>query len=173
MTANLIPPARLRPAASDVDLKRIVWPIVRRLPSYVRLGWALLRDPAIERRHKALLTSAVLYTVTPIHLILSPIPVVGQLDSVVLLLLGLQQALAHCPPESRARYFARLQLRPRQITKDLHVVLYATWVALGKVGRPIHRLRFAGHVAAGFGRRIVRRLAGSRERAAAFRLTLR
>ena len=141
------------------DLKAILWPIAKRLPAYVRLAWALVREPAIPRRHKTLLYSTAVYTFTPLHWIASPIPVVGQADSVVLLLLGLRQALTHCPPQIRARHLARLKIAPGQMDKDLRATMAVAWYALGEIGRPVTRnVRFAGRVAGGFSRRLAYRI---------------
>lgn len=141
------------------EMKAILWPIVKRLPAYVRLAWALVREPAIPRRYKTLLYTTAVYTFTPLHLIASPIPVVGQADSVVLLLLGLRQALTHCPPQVKARHLARLKIRPGQMDKDLHATLGVAWYALGEIGRPVTRnVRFAGRVAGGFSRRLAYRI---------------
>src|SRR5262249_41674263 len=135
----------------------------RRLPAYARLAWALGREPSIPARHKALLYAAVLYTVTPAHAPLGVIPVVGQVDSPVLLLLGLRTALAHCPARVVRRHLAALGLSRHQLEVDLGTVLYVAGVALGRASRSTARqLRFAGRVARGFTRRAIRRLAGER-----------
>ncbi len=154
--------ARPRPVRPEAELKALLWPVIKRLPTYIRLGWALLREPAIAHRHKALLYAAIAYSVTPAHLVLSPVPVLGQIDNIVLLFLGLQQASAHCPPEVRTRHLARLKLAPTQLDRDLHTLLYVAWRALGQVGRPVgSNLRFAGRVMRGFSRRVLKRLAGN------------
>ena len=107
----------------DRNLKTVLWPIIKRTPSYLRLAWNLAREPAIEHRHKTLLYATVLYQVTPANLLLSAIPVVGQLDTLVLLLLGLRQVLAHCPAEIAARHCAQLKLTPNQLETDIKNVL--------------------------------------------------
>jgi|SRR5579884_1538808 len=165
-------PRNVRPSRGDLtpqDLKAILWPIVKRLPAYVRLAWALVREPAIPRRYKTLLYTTAVYTFSPLHLVASPIPVVGQADSVVLLLMGLRQALAHCPPQVKARHLARLKISPGQMDKDLRATMGVAWYALGEIGRPVTRnVRFAGRVAGGFSRRLVYRIRdegrGKRER---------
>jgi uncharacterized membrane protein YkvA (DUF1232 family) len=153
-------PAHSKPL--EEDLKRLAWPILKRLPAYAKLAWALGKEPTIPRRHKTLLYSAVLFTVTPVQFLTAPIPVLGQIDGVVLFLLGIRQALGHCPPEVAARHLTRLRLSRNQLERDLRVSLYIAWRAVGKVGNPVGRnLRFAGRVAGGFGRRLARRLASA------------
>ncbi len=158
--------ARPRQEQSQEDLKALFVPIMKRLPRYLRLGWALLRDPEIERRHKLFLYSAIVYAVTPVNLMTSAVPVVGQIDTFVLLLLGLRHTLIHCPPEVAARHLARLKLAPKQLSRDMYVLLYIGWSAVGNIGRKVRRpvgsnLRFAGRVATGFSRRMVGRLIGT------------
>jgi hypothetical protein len=147
------------PSLSPGETKALLWPIVKRVPAYVRLGWALCREPAIPHRHKTLLYTTLVYTFTPAHLLLSPVPVLGQVDSLVLLLLGIRQAVAHCPAEVCDHHLARLKLAPTQLNRDLHVTLYVSWHTVGKIGRPLgHHLRFAGRVLRGFSRRTLKRL---------------
>jgi uncharacterized membrane protein YkvA (DUF1232 family) len=139
----------------------LLWPVVRRLPAYARLAWALAREPSIPARHKALLYAAAVYTVTPAHAPLGVIPVVGQVDSPVLLLLGLRTALAHCPASVARRHLAAAGLSRRQLEVDLGTTLYVAGVALGQASRSTARqLRFAARVARGFTRRTIQRLAG-------------
>lgn len=155
-------PARI---ARDTELSRTdVWallmPIMKRVPAYIRLGWALIRDPAIGRRHKSLLYFTIIYTVSPLHMLMGPIPVVAQVDSIVLLLLGIRQAIAHCPEATVARHLSRLKLPARQMDRDLNVAVSLAWRTLRRIGRPVGReVAFAGRVAHGFGRRVMERLA--------------
>src|SRR5436305_2848730 len=88
-------------------VKAELLPIVKRFPAYLRCGWALIREPAIPLKHKTLLYSVVLYTITPAHMVVGVVPVLGQVDSTLMFLLGLRQALAHCPPEIRRKHLKR------------------------------------------------------------------
>jgi uncharacterized membrane protein YkvA (DUF1232 family) len=154
------PHRRRRPDSLEEDLRLIAWPIVKRLPRYARLAWALAREPAIPSRYKAGLYGAVVYTITPLHLIGGLIPVVGQIDSIVLLLLGLRRALRHCPAEVAQRHLTRLGLEPRLLSRDLHVTVYIGLRAFGRVARPIGRaVETAAELAYGAGHRMVDRAA--------------
>jgi uncharacterized membrane protein YkvA (DUF1232 family) len=153
--------ARMERPLIKEDWKRLVWPIVKRLPTYVRLAWALGRDPTIPHRHKLLLYSSVLYSVSPLTFALGVIPLVGQVDNIILLLFGIQQILRSCEPRTARRHLARFGLSTTQVTDDLRTLGLVTAHALLAVGRPLAaHARFAGHVAAGFGRRALRRLTG-------------
>src|SRR5438093_8680434 len=54
--------------------------LIRRLPTYVRLVWALLRDGRIPAQQKLILVGIGAYLFLPIHLIPDFVPVLGQLD---------------------------------------------------------------------------------------------
>ena len=143
----------------NVNLKTLLWPIAKRLPVYAKLAWALVREPAIPRRHKALLYGAALYTLSPAHLFVQPIPLVGQVDNLALFLLGLTQALHHCPPDIAAQHYTRLHLPPTQLQDDLQTMKQAIGYGVSKIGKPLLlHARFAGRVAGGLGRRAVRRV---------------
>lgn len=105
------------------DLCALVGPVLKRLPTYLRLGWALAKEPAIPWRHKTLLCLFPVYCVSPVNLLAQSIPVLGLVDEAVWFLVGTRQALAHCPPPVAARHFARLHLAPRQLQKDVNMVL--------------------------------------------------
>lgn len=144
---------------SEVDFKKILWPIFKRVPRYLRLALALAREPEIPARYKTILYGAVVYQVTPIHYLLTPIPVVGQIDTIVLLILGIRQAYDHCPPDIANHHFARLGLRRNQLDRDMAVVLgfgdYTVTTAASRVARDV---RFASRLASGVGKRQISRL---------------
>jgi len=50
--------------------------------------------------------------VTSVHFLFSPIPVLGRIDTLLLLLLGIRQMLANCPPDVARGGFERLSLSP-------------------------------------------------------------
>ncbi len=144
------------------DPRALIWPIVKRLPAYLRLAWALSREPAIPWRHKTLLYLFPVYYFSPAHLAVHPIPVLGQIDGVFFLVLALRQALAHCPRPVLARHLARLNLGPTQLEDDWHTALRVLRRVGGSVAGPVvRRLHFAEHVAGGFRERTVRRAAGA------------
>ena len=54
--------------------------LIRRLPMYIRLVWALLRDGRVPAQQKLILVGIGAYVVLPIDLIPDFVPVLGQLD---------------------------------------------------------------------------------------------
>lgn len=151
-----------RLAAGDPTAAQVLLPILKRLPRYVRLGWALGHAPSIPKRHKVLLVSAALYPVSPASLAMAVIPVIGQADVIVLFLLGIRQALKHCPPEKASQILARVGLEEGQLEADLSAVGMLVRRAARNAGQDLGgRLRFGARVAGGFARRAAQRMADS------------
>jgi uncharacterized membrane protein YkvA (DUF1232 family) len=161
-------PAKPPPPATDSpgqDAKAVLWPIAKRMPRYARLAFELAREPAIPARYKAGLYATVVYQVTPIHLVVTPIPIIGQVDTIVLLLLSIRQILAHCPEDVARRHFAKLRLPRQQIDRDVDAVLRLSGEAVAKAQRKIKKdLRFVGRFAAGLGRRQINRLVSASQK---------
>src|SRR5574340_255849 len=66
------------------------------LPRFVRLYWRLLWDRRVSIWPKALLVLAVLYVLSPIDLIPDYIPVIGEVDDLVVLLAVLRLFMYLC-----------------------------------------------------------------------------
>lgn len=67
-------------------------------------AWALFRDPDVPRSAKVILPATVVYVASPIDIIPDFIPLLGQLDDLVVLTLGLALVL---------------WLTPRHVIEDL------------------------------------------------------
>jgi uncharacterized membrane protein YkvA (DUF1232 family) len=132
--------------------------MVKRLPAYLKLAWALIKEPAIPWRHKLPLYSVPIYEISPPHLLIAAVPVLGQIDSILLLLIALRHALSHCPPLVVERHLWALNLTSAQITADCSTIRETAQGMCGSRLRSVNgRLRFAGRVARGFtNRRIAR-----------------
>ena len=62
------------------------------------LAWRLFRDPGVPRPAKAVLPAVLVYLASPIDLIPDFIPVLGQLDDLLVLAAGLGLVLWLTPP---------------------------------------------------------------------------
>lgn len=125
-------------------------PVVRRLPAYSRLAAALLRDPALRLRHKALVVGGVAYLLSPIDLIPGLVPVLGQLDDLAVALWALRLALRTMPEQSAARHLGAHGLSWDTLDADL--------ARVGRTGRLLVRagLQVGGRVAGTVGRAVAR-----------------
>ena len=73
-----------------------------------RLTWRLARDPRTPLRAKLILGAAVLFVVSPINWIPNLVPVLGQIEDVALLSLGMELFLRNVPEYLKAEHRAAL-----------------------------------------------------------------
>ena len=69
------------------------------LPNFARLYWRLFRDRRVPILPKALLVLTLVYVVSPLDLVPDFVPVLGEMDDVVVVLAGLWLFVRLCPPE--------------------------------------------------------------------------
>jgi uncharacterized membrane protein YkvA (DUF1232 family) len=69
------------------------------LPSLVRLYWRLLRDARVSVWPKALLVAALAYVALPFDLIPDALPLLGQVDDVVIVMAAGRWFLRWCPAD--------------------------------------------------------------------------
>jgi uncharacterized membrane protein YkvA (DUF1232 family) len=69
------------------------------VPDCLLLFRALLRDPRVPRRRKALVAALLVYVAMPIDLVPDVIPVAGQLDDAIIVALVLRSVLRAGGPE--------------------------------------------------------------------------
>jgi uncharacterized membrane protein YkvA (DUF1232 family) len=81
---------------------------LRHLPQFVRLYWRLLRDGRVSVWPKALLLVGLLYLVSPIDLIPDVLPVIGEVDDLLLLIVVCRLFIYLCPPEIVREHVRRI-----------------------------------------------------------------
>jgi len=135
--------------------------LVRRLPKYGRLAWALARDRRLSRVRRLAVLAAAAYVVSPIDLIPGIIPVAGQLDDLAVALAAIRLALDGLQPQVRAERLAAAGLAHGDLEADLRTTgAIAGWLARSalRVGTEVARAVFAngGAVAGEVRNRITR-----------------
>src|SRR4051812_14922549 len=106
------------------------WVTVKRLPSYLKLVANMARDPEVPMPAKSALAVGAVYTISPVDLIPGIIPVAGQLDDMVVLLLAIRTAVRACPPEVATRHLERAGLGKDVFDEDMAAVKDAAiWLA--------------------------------------------
>lgn len=80
--------------------------VLRHLPGFVKLYWRLLHDRRVPLLPKALLITAILYVVVPFDF--DYLPVLGQLDDLVVLILACRWFIRLCPPPLVEEHVARI-----------------------------------------------------------------
>jgi uncharacterized membrane protein YkvA (DUF1232 family) len=103
---------------------------VKRLPRYGRLATNMLRDDRVPVEARTALVAGAAYVVSPIDLIPGFIPVLGQLDDLLVALLGIRFALAQSDPAVRTEHLERAGLRDEDFAEDLRTVRDTTVYAL-------------------------------------------
>lgn len=93
--------------------------LVRRLPTYMRLVWALLRDGRVPAAQKLILVGIGAYLFLPIDLIPDFVPVLGQLDDFAVILLGLDLFIRSAPAEVVDDHLARISQDRDQLRRDI------------------------------------------------------
>jgi len=92
---------------------------VRKLPTYARLIWGLARDPRVPMNQKVVLGGIAAYLAFPIDIIPDFIPVIGQMDDLAVLILGLDWFIRNAPPDVVADHMARIAENHDTLSKDL------------------------------------------------------
>jgi uncharacterized membrane protein YkvA (DUF1232 family) len=73
--------------------------VLTHLPNFVRLYWRLFRDRRVPIWPKALLVGALAYVVLPFDLIPDVLPLIGEVDDLVIVLAAARWFIGWCPPE--------------------------------------------------------------------------
>src|SRR3712207_6363690 len=110
------------PAPETNPVMERFWAAVRRIPRYVFLGTHLVRDDRVPKKVKATIAVGGAYVISPIDLVPGLIPVAGQLDDLVVLLVALRRALKSCPPEVADENLKRAGLTMDDFDTDLKAV---------------------------------------------------
>ncbi len=92
---------------------------VRKLPTYARLIWGLARDPRVPVRQKAVLGGIAAYLAFPIDIIPDFLPVIGELDDLAVLIIGLDWFIKNAPPEVVEEHMAKIAARDDTLSRDL------------------------------------------------------
>ncbi len=120
--------------------------LIRHMPNYARLAWALAKDPRLSKARRAAVLAGAAYVLSPIDLVPGIIPVVGQLDDVLIALGVIRLALNGLKPEFRYEVLTKAGLTGADLEDDFRATTHiAGWIArsgirLGeKVGNRIVR----------------------------------
>jgi uncharacterized membrane protein YkvA (DUF1232 family) len=114
--------------------------LIRRLPTYMRLVWALLRDSRVPAGQKLILAGIVGYIVLPIDLIPDFVPVLGQLDDIAVVLLGLDLFIRSAPQDIVEEHLSRIAQDKDQLTRDIATAEQLFGDRLGNVRGTLERI---------------------------------
>ncbi len=95
---------------------------VRKLPAYARLVWGLARDERVGGAQKLILVGIIGYLLMPIDVIPDFLPILGQLDDVAVVLLGLDLFIKAAPQDVVDEHLGRIAKGRDDLAKDMDQV---------------------------------------------------
>jgi uncharacterized membrane protein YkvA (DUF1232 family) len=120
------------------DMAEVV-DLIRRLPTYIRLVWALLRDGRVPGQQKLILAGIGAYLFFPIDLIPDFVPVLGQLDDLAVVLLGLD--LRSAPADIVEEHLAKISQDQDQLRRDIATAERLLGDRVGDVRDTVEKMR--------------------------------
>jgi len=115
--------------------------LIRRLPTYIRLVWALLRDARVPGQQKLILAGIGAYLVLPLDLIPDFVPVLGQLDDLAVVLLGLDLFIRNAPQDIVDEHLAKIAQDKDQLRRDIATAERLVGDRLDEVRDTVGRIR--------------------------------
>jgi uncharacterized membrane protein YkvA (DUF1232 family) len=115
--------------------------LIRRLPTYIRLVWALLRDGRVPAQQKLILAGIAGYLFFPIDLIPDFVPVLGQLDDLAVVLLGLDLFIRGAPEDIVEEHLAKIAQDKDQLRRDIATAERLLGNRVGEVRDTVEKLR--------------------------------
>jgi uncharacterized membrane protein YkvA (DUF1232 family) len=82
-----------------IDSSKLSWRFLRHLPDFVRLYWRLFVDQRTPFLPKLVLVAAIGYLILPFDIIPDVVPIIGEVDDVVIFLAACRLFIALCPTE--------------------------------------------------------------------------
>jgi uncharacterized membrane protein YkvA (DUF1232 family) len=118
--------------------------LVRRMPSYGRLAWQLGNDPTLPVSRRGALIGAAAYLLSPIDVVPGIVPLLGQLDDLLVVIVALRFALASMSPDQRQHHLAAVGLSDSLLAADERAILDLGAWTLRAAARTSVRLGRAG-----------------------------
>jgi uncharacterized membrane protein YkvA (DUF1232 family) len=123
--------------------------LIRRLPTYIRLVWALFRDRRVPAQQKLILAGIGAYVFLPIDLIPDFVPVLGQLDDLAVVLLGLDLFIRTAPEDIVEEHLAKISQDKDQLRRDIAMAERLLGAGVGQVRDTVEKLRTRDYKTAG------------------------
>lgn len=120
--------------------------LIKRLPAYAGLSKQLITEARLSKKQKIILGAGFGYLASPIDLIPGIIPVLGQLDDILVVLLSIRAVVRDYDQETVDRMLADQGLAREQIDADIALVketmkaitvkvASTAWRGLSRVGK--------------------------------------
>ena len=96
---------------NNLDLGRDAWRVIRHLPEFTRLYWRLLWDRRTPILAKAVLIASILYVLMPFDLIPDALPIIGEVDDLVIFVAACRLFIGLCPDDLVREHVRRIGAR--------------------------------------------------------------
>lgn len=110
-------------------------PLLLKLPRYGKLLLSLSQEPTLGLAQRLSLAGTVIYAFSPIDLIPGVIPILGQVDDLVVLLLVIRSVVYSCPNQIGRRHLAKAGLEIEEIESDYLLLVDTAGVMVARVTR--------------------------------------
>jgi uncharacterized membrane protein YkvA (DUF1232 family) len=121
------------PQANDISTLGRLRSWARDINRDVRALYLCARDPRVPWHAKAVALAVAAYALSPIDLIPDFIPVLGYLDDLIIVPLGILLAIKLIPPAILAEHRAAAVAAPIQPSRSAAAVIIAIWIGLALV----------------------------------------
>ncbi len=94
--------------------------LLRTVINRARLVWRLMRDPRVPGYLKALPVAILIYLALPVDLLPDIAPLLGQVDDLGVLIVGIESFIALCPSEVVEEHLRQIEgrVRPSRTTSE-------------------------------------------------------
>src|SRR3982074_714683 len=93
--------------------------------------WIAARDPGVPWYAKALAFAVAAYALSPIDLIPDFIPVLGYLDDLIIVPLGVWATISLIPADALAEYRAIVSTAERPVSRLAAIAIVVVWILIG------------------------------------------
>ncbi|MHB9130509.1 MAG: YkvA family protein [Armatimonadota bacterium] len=121
------------------EMREQVMPIIARIPAYGRLIYALVTHRELTAKQKAPILLALGYNALPLNLVPGFIPVLGELDDLLVLFWAIKRTLAVLSPEQASAMLSKVHVTPEQMESDEAIIRQALFVMPARGAKAVGR----------------------------------
>lgn len=138
--------------------KTAILQTIKRLPAYTKLLYRLYKDPIMTKKQRILLYGALGYMISPIEIVPGIVPVLGQVDDLIIILTVLKKVLRMSEEEKANLLLFEHGLSYEIIDEDIKISKETAKRFVAKTGSVLGKaMVFAGKTTFRMGKSIVRK----------------
>lgn len=118
---------------------------VKSLPGYIKLLYKLYRSSGLKRSHRLMLYGAIGYVISPIDLVPGVVPIIGQLDDILVVLTVIYKVIKAYKKDKFEEMLRECNLSLEIVQKDIKAVRdYFQWIGVSSAKVIAHGLKTIG-----------------------------